>query len=333
MTIKYALYAAIVGTFFLSGCSTLKPLVGLQNDEPAQVAVDDNGYELIAQNLVGFLAQLETTNPLQTTFQMVKPSTPFGEAVFREIEDRGYGIQLVSGDLGNTFLSYKAEQSQTESGFVNRYSINGKGVSLEREYMTIDNNVMPTSPISVRGSQIHGATPDDEIFEMTPESHISTALELDNGEPEVIVYASLNTGVVEKPKGGEFKNVFELKHSNYSSLFASYNDLERHVLVFPNDSLTLGALNKKKISSLANKVDPNRDIVSVIGCSHGKTAIKNGNQILAEGRTNRVRESLMFAGIQADIIYDEACWASKYWDEEAPRRGVMVTHKRIIDKG
>jgi len=91
-------------------------------------------------------------------------------------------------------------------------------------------------------------------------------------------------------------NVFEVGHSNYSSLFEGYYDIERQTLVFPNDSLRLGQANKEKLLELAERINPETDI--------------------------------------PDLILDEACWAhNKYWDEMAPRRGVMVTHKRKIEEG
>ena len=124
-------------------------------------------------------------------------------------------------------------------------------------------------------------------------------------------------------------NVHDLQQSNYVEVFNDYYDVEQQTLFFPNDSLRLGNENKRKLNQLAGRVDPETDIVSVIGCSHGDSSIPNGNQILAEGRTQRVAESLMIAGLDPDLILDEACWASEYWDEMAPRRGVMITHKRL----
>jgi len=97
--------------------------------------------------------------------------------------------------------------------------------------------------------------------------------------------------------------------------------------------MVLGKENKIKLQKLAERVNAETDIISVIGCSHGTTAIKNGNQILAEGRTLRVTESLMFTGLNPDLILDEACWAGVHWDEVMPRRGVIVTHKRRINEG
>jgi len=104
------------------------------------------------------------------------------------------------------------------------------------------------------------------------------------------------------------------------------------VLVFPNDSLRLGAANKSYIVNLAKTFDPETEIFSVIGCSHGKSAIENGNEILANGRANRVKEALMLAGVGEQYIYDEGCWAPQVFDDVMPRRGVLLTRKQLIKK-
>lgn len=39
------------------------------------------------------------------------------------------------------------------------------------------------------------------------------------------------------------------------------------------------------------QMNPDTDVLSVIGCSLEPTAIQNGNSLLAIGRANRVKES------------------------------------------
>jgi len=117
--------------------------------------------------------------------------------------------------------------------------------------------------------------------------------------------------------------------SNYSNIFSSYKDVQRDVLIFPNDSLRLGAENKTLIQQYAKNLNPETDVLSVIGCSHGSSKVKNGNQLLAIGRANRVKEALIFAGIDQQVILDEACWDKEHY-QAMPARGVVLTHKRKI---
>jgi len=119
--------------------------------------------------------------------------------------------------------------------------------------------------------------------------------------------------------------------SNFSDLFAEYQEVDSNVLVFPNDSLQLGDINKQIIEQYVEKMDPSTDVLSVIGCSHGDTAIENnGNALLALGRANRVKEAFMFSGVSHDLIVEEGCWAPMVF-EGLPSRGVVLKLKRRID--
>ena len=313
------------------GCSNRAPI------EPQQsLATPENGtpnYDLISANLVNTLGMLDSINEITTTFQMLKPETDFGKAVYKTIESEGYGVQLVSGDLGSDFLRYKAELSQTENGILESYSLSVGDINVERQYAVIDGNTVPTSPVRVRSNETIYDEVDDAIFTALNDPSVSSIVQVKTNvsQPQV-------KRLDQTPKQRAFgflpptdSNVHDLQESNFAELFGSYYDIEQQTLFFPNDSLRLGNENKKKLAALAKRIDPETDIISVIGCSHGKSRIANGNQVLAEGRTQRVAESLMIAGLDPELILDEACWASEYWDEMAPRRGVMVTHKRLIE--
>lgn len=117
-----------------------------------------------------------------------------------------------------------------------------------------------------------------------------------------------------------------------SRIFKEYEDTLSGILVFPNDFLVLGASNKDYPQDLAQTFDPETEIFSVVGCSHGKSSIDQGNEKLANGRANRLKDALMVAGISEEYIYDEGCWASQHFDEVMPRRGVLLTRKKLIDK-
>ena len=78
------------------------------------------------------------------------------------------------------------------------------------------------------------------------------------------------------------------------------------------NSLRLSDRNKTIPNSLAGRFNPETDIILIIGCSYGNTTLENGNQLLAEGRAQRVTESLMFAGVDPDAIKDETCWTAGY---------------------
>ena len=125
------------------------------------------------------------------------------------------------------------------------------------------------------------------------------------------------------------RNVYDTLSSNFSDIFVDYENVEQDVLVFPNDSLVIGDFNKDIIQQYAEVMNPETDIVSIIGCSHGGTEIENGNSLLAIGRAHRVKEAFLFSGIAHDKILDEGCWAHSTFDGVMPDRGVVLTLKRV----
>jgi len=288
-------------------------------------------YSLIAENLVNVLESVESINRIDTTFQMVEPTTPIGEAVFKAVEDKGYGIQIVAGDLGDNFLRYKAEISQTESGLREIYSLSVANTEVQRQYAVVDGTTRPTSPVTVRTNSVIDSDLDDSLFGVLLERSVSSVIEVNAVVPQVVKLNERKVNRLDTAK--PLRNVREIEESNFSNTFADYNDVARKNLTFANDSLVLGSENKEILNQLANNINPETDIISVIGCSHGRSQFANGNQLLAEGRAQRVTESLMFAGLDPDLIFDEACWDSEYFDEQAPRRGVIVTHKRLKNQG
>lgn len=314
-----------ITSIMVSGCSlsSKKEIV----DTPRNVS----DYKLIATNLVNVLGSLDSINRIDTTFQMVSPTTPIGKAVFKAVEDQGYGIQIVTGDLGDNFLRYKAEISQTESGLLEIYSLSVANTNIQRQYGIVDGKTQPTSPVTVRTDSIIDGELDDSLFDVLLERSVSSVVEINTSVPEVVVFNERKNNPFDTAV--PLRNVREIEESNYQNTFEEYEDVARKNLTFGNDSLVLGSENKNILNDLVSNLNPDTDIVSVIGCSHGKTSFNNGNQLLAEGRAQRVTESLMFAGLDPDLIFDEACWDSEYFDEQAPRRGVMVTHKRLKNKG
>ncbi len=290
-------------------------------------------YELIAENMLDVLAADERLHYTNTTFQITQPETPFAEALYNQLNERGYGVQLVSGDVGANFIRYEARPLETDQGTVELYSMSVRDVTVERQYWVMDGKSVPTSPVTLTTDVVREVDLDDRLFEAELDPEISRVVYVDTGAPEVVLInkpAPVAEGFVNTPSEPvRLRNVYDIRKSNFASVFKQYNNVSRVTLVFGNDSLTLGNRNRAILHKLAREINPETDIISIIGCSHGNTALQSGNQLLAEGRAQRVTESLMFAGVKPDLIMDEACWAEGYWDDVAPRRGVLVTHKRL----
>jgi len=101
-----------------------------------------------------------------------------------------------------------------------------------------------------------------------------------------------------------------------------------NVLEFPNDSLRVLPQVRRTLTRMREEFQPATDYFSVVGCSHGKTDIENGNELLAVGRSKRVLEELIALGVPDERVLDEGCWAPVHFDGVMPRRGVRVELKR-----
>jgi len=333
----------------LSGCALLGA-----DGTPDDTLPDS---DLIARNLVHTLAQLPELHPLQTTLQVSAPATPFGRRVLARLDEAGYGIQEVSADQGAHYVRYRAERAETETGERTRYRIAIGPVAVERDFRIVGGETQPGSPQNVYGAATQdGLLLNDDLFADAPPAALSSVTFDADGEPAVVDLtiptrspalaaasadaAGAASGVasfVPDGSSSEFRllvrqNMYETQRSNYAPLFAAYQDIRRDTLIFPNDSLVLGEDNKSIIADYVHGLDPATDVLSVIGCSHGRTAIDNGNELLAIGRANRVKEALMFAGLSHDQVLEESCWADSY-HQTFPRRGVVLTLKRRRDVG
>ena len=122
--------------------------------------------------------------------------------------------------------------------------------------------------------------------------------------------------------------MFETGKSNFNDLTSTYEVASEVVLVFPNDSMRIGSANKSVLSTLANNFNSDTDLLSIVGCSMGRTSIPNGNELLAVGRANRVKEELIMKNVPTTSILDEGCWSPSK-DSSVPNRGVVVTHRRL----
>ncbi len=127
------------------------------------------------------------------------------------------------------------------------------------------------------------------------------------------------------------RNFRELGQSNFADVFGSLTMVMESSLLFDNDSLRLGRANKDRVRQFVSKFNPQSDVFSVIGCSNGATSLAMGQEGLALGRAERVKQELLYAGVPSKNILEEGCWAGEYYDEKMPRRGVVLSLKRHRD--
>ena len=296
-------------------------------------------YDAIAQNLVFGLAQYPNLVPLRTMVQINEPTRIFDQALQTRLRDAGYGIQQVTNDLGENYISTEIQRVISDRGEESRYSLTIGNLTAERHYKITPSSVIPSTQLTITGAEPFPVHLNDDVFNsITEKSHSDvfnrvvfwnnpTRLERAAEEKDFKVLAMNENG--DPPFDQVIKeNMYEMMRSNFDGFFKQFDDVQKTVLVFPNDSLFLGGQNKTIIKQYVSLMNKDTDVMSVIGCSHGKTALENGNSRLAIGRANRVKEALVTYGVDYGKVLDEGCWAPRHFDEKMPRRGVVLILKR-----
>lgn len=344
---------SLLVVFFLIGCSSNPAKFQESSDElKAPVISAKLNDDLIVQNLVFAISQIPDTHPLRTTVSVKPATTTLANIVEARFNDAGYGIQYVDSDEGQYYASHAAQNSITENGEKTTYMVAIGSITVERDYTVSRGKTHPNSIMRIDGTPEQDIVLNDDVFgeEFMDSQYKEVYFEL-GAQPVVasvnvesvqlpVVEQSFTEPAADEPKsfGGLVKqNMREIMRSNFASLFDEYDVVDQAVLVFPNDSLRIGNKNKSTVTQYVKNFNPETDIMSVIGCSHGRTSTgdggKGGNQLLALGRANRVKEALIFSGVDQAQIYEEGCWDDEYFDEVMPRRGVVLTHKRLIGNG
>jgi len=298
--------------------------------------------DLVAMNLIFSLSQLAEIRPRTTTVQFSEPRTEFGRIIERRLVEAGYGVQRVKSDVGSNYVRYKYVNSITEAGPITEYSLSVGVVGAKRNYIVKNGDIFPDSEMILTGAEEKQMEINDLIFEDQVETHEYPSLALfeSTAGPKLVVLTSADGGSLDsgEQSGADVSSSFAAsvrqnihdnnEVSNYATVFEDYIDVRNAVLIFANDKMTVGVNNKKVLQSFARDYQPETDIISVIGCSHGATALAAGNAGLATGRANRVKEELIFSNVPYNQISEEGCWGSGASHSEFPARGVVVTLKR-----
>jgi outer membrane protein OmpA-like peptidoglycan-associated protein len=338
----------LLSACLLPACSVLNSRTPVQIDVDAEngIADDFERSRLIALDLVNALVQIPTLRPASTTLHTARPRSRFGELLVASLQDAGYDLRI--GDKASAgWLNYSIEPVSVVApaapvpGTADyTFMVSAGSVKVKRTYRVDSLGVRPASSLFVHGGDGSGIRLHDALFD-----RLSTGIVSASDKPFQVAgkRAVANQAVTNQAAANQAlenraavkglppvvkKNMYETRRSNFESLLQNYDSVRSEVLIFPNDSLVMGASNKRIAREIVASFDPGSDVISVIGCSHGKTSLVKGNQKLALGRSYRVKEELILAGIAADKILEEGCWANVHFDQEMPRRGVVVTHKR-----
>ncbi len=320
----------------LSGCAHLS---FSKDDDPSNLVLeqDFNRSTLIAADFAATLVQIEETNTSNLLLQADNPSTRFGELLLSALQKSGYSIRLGVDSIENTldYATNRDEEPSNSGNPVYTFIVAAGPVKLKRAYEVDQTGVRPTGNMLISGADASYVVVDDSIFNYgqatengVQVSAVPTAVPL-VGSRELV--AGLNDSPKKSGTGNyqEFTNMYDTDTSRYEELFKDYAVIDSNVLVFGNDSLILGRNNKLAVREFTKLFNPATDVLSVIGCSHGASKVENGNAYLANGRAFRVKEEFVLAGLDAQRVLEEGCWANVDFPK-MPARGVLVQHRRLI---
>ena len=317
----------------LSGCTALTTDTGV--DQAALTprlssntdALDDiSGQEraqlqLIATNLVATLVQIPEMRPTTATLQIHTPETAFGNAVIRALEDAGFGMQLVSADQGQNFVSYSKRFSETESGQVTDYTLAVGKIRLSREYIVKAGAVYPSSLLSISGT--------DFIADIDLADNIFAE---QGGEGTVFISGAQRAGVPDPTLKAvtvdvrDFDELPQDKRTRQDYVFAEarqryfesdtrrrapdlsqYVKHRRTVLIFDDDTTQMmGSANKLAVRLLVREFSDD-DVMVIKAC-----LAADGRDEASLNRAIRVEEELAGLGVPTESAYIAPCSRSSY---------------------
>jgi len=290
----------------------------------ADVAADVDRSRLIVADFVDALLQVPSLAPGRVRLATRPPDSRFSTLLLGALQVAGYDLRAGGEADGAVPLSWRIDpRPDAGTALEWRFELSVGSVGLERRYRADEQGVVPVSAMVVRGAGTERARPQsmarvDRVPGTAPARSAASGPAAPDlpGLPDTAAAAS-----------GSTPNLFVSGISRHAARLAGHTVVRTRVLVFPNDSLRLGQDNKRTVQAMVADIDAGRDLISVIGCSHGATALSNGNERLALGRAKRVREAFVLTGVSAERVLDEGCWAGE-GHATMPPRGVVVTHHR-----
>ena len=328
---------------FLSACAgTGSPTV----DNPASKGVFNtaNPVAPVDRTMVNDLSAVvvQIFDPFDTTLQVTRNNNdPIMQYFIGVLAKQGFGIQRVSADQGAHYLTYERKTTDADNGLL--FTISVGPVVASRHYQLIENNVIsPTSVVQLAGTRVPVTVvdaPSGRFKVSNPDlsraEYIAT-MSLDEQAPLISlitpdVVSRVTTGSTTGPSlqavnssKMEVTNLFYGDDSNFASILDDHQRVDRQVIVFGDDSMVLGDTNKQLIDQFVDDKLGQNDVISLVGCSNGPTALEIGNEGLALGRAKRVTEALMSRGVARERILDEGCWAPVRAGDRFPSRGVVM---------
>ncbi len=277
--------------------------------------------QLIATNMVSTLVQIPSMRSGTITLQINDPKTAYGNAIVRALEDAGFGLQRVSADQGQNYVSYSKRLSETEAGFVTDYELSAGKITLQREYSLQGDRIYPSSLMNIDGEvSIADIELADAIFAEQGGANDSfiSGVQL-SGEPDPnLAVRTVDVRTYDEvpldrrtPQNEVFENArqrfFEIQANKEAPNLDRYNKHRRTVLIF-DDSTTqiMGDANKLAVRLLVREFGDN-DLLLIKACLDA-----DGKNTAALNRAIRVEQELLGYGVPQQSTFIAPCSRASY---------------------
>lgn len=311
-TVKYSVVLALLASILLAGCGGV----------PLKESLPSVADRLVAKDFVQLIVQVEPLAPDITSLRMARTIgtlDTFHAALREEFQIAGYSIEPITTELVSDVpaVGHSIERAAATDGETVVYNLSVGKIKFRRGY-SIDSEglITPLTAMEAKGIDSSILSQDDSIFGLESDTRVaSTSLQASSDdsrdlseqlpepiEEELIVIPS----VVDASANGPVENV----------LFKS-KIIGESLLTFDGDSLVLGESNKRRVRNMVANYQPKTDVFSVLGCVfHNEVSWSEDATQLSIGRAQRIQSELLYAGIPADKIREEACAEDK--DTGAP---------------
>ena len=299
----------------LSGCSS-SPV-----REPAPAT---GAMQQIAADFTGVMIQLESLQPSDTPLlwsEIIQFSGPFSSVLKAGLSEAGYDI-LPSDDRDDERAVgyFRVEDAYSDDGISGTYIVSVGDIQFRRSYrFLVDGSLVATSDMMARGADMSGVRLDLSALPTVMTTEVVAGEEADN----VSVAndsRSLHAGV--QNLAGE---------SAGSEPFLSLTNVHEEILRFGRESTVLSRQSRALLQIVANRFDPESDVVVVVGCSQGESQQENGNAELAVARMQAASRKLQDYDVPERNIFEAGCWTDEVMDHKFPQSGVVVILKREVN--
>ena len=341
----------LFGALCVIGCAApardLSPWLPLGGGDAAAFegisSVELEHLALISTNLVSVLVQLPEAPPSSATLQLSEPDTAFGNTLVRALEEAGYGLQRVEADQGARYVAYRRSFAETDAGPVAEYELIVGDIVLRREYVSEDGRVLPSSLLSVDGSE---AAPTDLVLDDTVfaeqggegAAFISGIRAADGtaAVDEVLVEASGPRSLERRADRYEVLSAASRRaalaatEDHPPSPLDGLERVRRTVLIF-DDSETrrMGAANKRAVRLLVRDTAA-EDLFVITACTAA-----DGRDEAARARGARVIEEFLGHGVAPEAVRLAPCVRASYRHatDDSPVPVEIVQYRRSRGAG